>query len=145
MPPLSYDKFLYTLICSWVFCSTGLFVCTEEILPFLFLTTMALYQVLLCTRINILCFTYSCPCIPSHSVTSLPGSSVHGIFQARILEWVATSFCRGFSQPREEYDLAHQSNIHFSPQPVPSIRGLYKPLTLIHQRADKMKTTITEN
>ena len=29
---------------------------------------------------------------------SLLGSSVHGIFLARILEWVATSFCRGSSQ-----------------------------------------------
>jgi len=29
-----------------------------------------------------------------------PGSSVHGISQARILEWVAISFSRGFSQPR---------------------------------------------
>ena len=28
---------------------------------------------------------------------SLPGSSVHGIFQARVLEWVAISFSRGFS------------------------------------------------
>ena len=28
---------------------------------------------------------------------SLPGSSVHGIFQARILEWVAVSFSRGSS------------------------------------------------
>ena len=28
---------------------------------------------------------------------SLPGSSVHGIFQARILEWVAISFSRGSS------------------------------------------------
>ena len=28
---------------------------------------------------------------------SLPGSSVHGIFQARILEWVAISFFRGSS------------------------------------------------
>ena len=26
---------------------------------------------------------------------SLPGSSVHGIFQARVLEWVAISFSRG--------------------------------------------------
>ena len=33
---------------------------------------------------------------------SLPGSSVHGIFQARILEWVAISFARGFSQPRNQ-------------------------------------------
>ena len=31
----------------------------------------------------------------------LPGSSVHGIFQARILEWVAISFSRGSSQLRD--------------------------------------------
>ena len=31
---------------------------------------------------------------------SLPGSSVHGIFQARILEWVAISFSRRSSPPR---------------------------------------------
>ena len=29
----------------------------------------------------------------------LPGSSVHGILQARILEWVAIPFSRGSSQP----------------------------------------------
>ena len=32
---------------------------------------------------------------------SLPGSSVHGIFQARILEWVVISFSRGSSRPRD--------------------------------------------
>ena len=32
---------------------------------------------------------------------SLPGSSVHGILQARILEWVAMPFSRGSSQPRD--------------------------------------------
>ena len=31
---------------------------------------------------------------------SLPGSSVHGILQARILEWIATSSSRGSSNPR---------------------------------------------
>ena len=37
----------------------------------------------------------------SCSVTaySPPGSSVHGILQARILEWVAIPFSRGSSQP----------------------------------------------
>ena len=37
----------------------------------------------------------SCPtlCDPTHY--NLPGSSVHGIFQARVLEWVAISFSRG--------------------------------------------------
>ena len=32
---------------------------------------------------------------------SLPGFSVHGILQARILEWVTISFSRGSSQPRD--------------------------------------------
>ena len=31
---------------------------------------------------------------------SLPGSSIYGIFQARVLEWAAISFSRGSSQPR---------------------------------------------
>ena len=31
----------------------------------------------------------------------LPGSSLHGILQARILQWGATSFSRGSSQPRD--------------------------------------------
>ena len=33
---------------------------------------------------------------------SLPGSSVHGIFQARILEWVAISFSRRSSHPGDQ-------------------------------------------
>ena len=33
---------------------------------------------------------------------SLPGSSDHGILQARILEWVAVSFSKGSSQPRKQ-------------------------------------------
>ena len=33
---------------------------------------------------------------------SLPDSSVHGIFQARILEWVAILFYRGSSRPRDQ-------------------------------------------
>ena len=33
---------------------------------------------------------------------SPPGSSVHGIFQARILEWVAISFSRVSSRPRNQ-------------------------------------------
>ena len=35
-----------------------------------------------------------------------PGSSVHGILQARILEWVAISFSRGSSQPRNRLCLS---------------------------------------
>ena len=38
-------------------------------------------------------------CYPMDS--SLPGSAIHGIFQARILEWAAISFSRGSSQSRD--------------------------------------------
>ena len=48
---------------------------------------------------------------------SLPGSSVHGIFQARVLEWVAISSSWGSSQPRDRtwirqrlYRLSHQGS-----------------------------------
>ena len=36
---------------------------------------------------------------------SLPGASVHEIFQVRILEWVAISFSKGSSQPSDQSTL----------------------------------------
>ena len=42
-----------------------------------------------------------CPTFCDPVDCSLPGPSVLGIFQARVLEWVAISFSRGFSQPRD--------------------------------------------
>ena len=44
----------------------------------------------------------SCPTLCSPMGCSLPRSAVHGIFQARVLEWVATSFSRGSSWPRNQ-------------------------------------------
>ena len=35
------------------------------------------------------------------------GSSVHGVFQARVLEWAAISFSRGSSQPRDRTWVSH--------------------------------------
>ena len=63
----------------------------------------------------------SCPTLCNPMDCSLPGSSVHGIFQARVLEWVAISFSRGSSQPRDQtwvslivgrcfYRLSHQGS-----------------------------------
>ena len=43
----------------------------------------------------------SCPTLCDPVDYSPPDSSVHGILQARILEWVAISFSRGSSQPRD--------------------------------------------
>ena len=41
---------------------------------------------------------------------SPPGSSVRGAFQARILEWVAISFSRGSSHPRDQTKSAWQAD-----------------------------------
>ena len=49
-----------------------------------------------CVLIAQLCLTL---CDPMDC--RLPGYSVHGILRARILEWVATSFSRGSSKPRD--------------------------------------------
>ena len=45
--------------------------------------------------------TQSCLTLCDPMDSSLPGSAVHGIFQARILEWAAVSFSRGSSQTRD--------------------------------------------
>ena len=42
-----------------------------------------------------------CPTLCDPMGCSLPGSSVHGIFQAIVLEWIAISISRGSSQPRD--------------------------------------------
>ena len=43
----------------------------------------------------------SCPTLCDPMDPTPPGSSVHGIFQARILEWVAISFSRRSSRPKD--------------------------------------------
>ena len=45
---------------------------------------------------------------------SLPGSFLHGIFQARVLEWVAISFSRGSSQPSNQTWVSHIAGRHFT-------------------------------
>ena len=44
----------------------------------------------------------SCPILCNPMDCSPPGSSVHGILQARILEWIVIPFSRGISKPRDQ-------------------------------------------
>ena len=65
----------------------------------------------------ILVYTYlsqSCLTLCHPTDCSLPGSSVHGIFQARILEWVAISFSRRSSQPRDWTQVFHTVGRRFT-------------------------------
>ena len=48
---------------------------------------------------------------------SLPGSSVHGILLARILEWVAITFSRESSQPRDQTQVSCIADGFFTSKP----------------------------
>ena len=51
--------------------------------------------------------TQLCPTLCDPMDCSLPGSSIRGILQARVLEWVAISFSRRSSQPRDRTRVSH--------------------------------------
>ena len=87
--------------------------------------------------------TQSCPTLCDPMDCSLPGSSIPGILQAGILEWVAISFSRISSQPRDWtwvsriYHLSHQGSPRRSNQsilieinPEYSLEGLMLKLKL---------------
>ena len=59
--------------------------------------------------------TQSCPTLCDPMDYS-PQGSVHGILQARKLEWVAIPFSRGSSQPRDQI----QDSLHWQADSLPS-------------------------
>ena len=54
-------------------------------------------------------FLQSCPTLCDPMDCSPPGSSVHGILQARILEWVAMPSSRGYSPARDRIQVSCSS------------------------------------
>ena len=51
-------------------------------------------------------------CDPMDS--KLPGSFIHGVFQARVLEWIAVSFSRGSSRPRDRTQVSRVAGRRFT-------------------------------
>ena len=56
----------------------------------------------------------SCPTLFDPMDYSIPGSSIHGIFQARILAWVAFPFSKRSSQPRNQTQVSHTAGRFFT-------------------------------
>ena len=61
--------------------------------------SLSLLCVCVCVCLHLV--SKSCPTLCDPMDCNLPGSSIHGIFQARILRWVAISFSRASSAPRD--------------------------------------------
>ena len=58
-------------------------------------------------KLTVSSITQSCPTLCDSMDYSLPGSSIHGIFQAIVLEQVAISFSKGSSWPRDRTRVSH--------------------------------------
>jgi len=56
----------------------------------------------------------SCPTLGNPMDYKPPGSSVHGILQERILEWVAIPSSRGSSQPRNQIHVSSITGVFFT-------------------------------
>ena len=65
---------------------------------------------------------------------SPPSSPVHGIFQARILEWVAMPACRGSSRPRDQTHISCGSCIAGRYSTYHSGPGEAREQPKLHQR-----------
>ena len=80
-----------------------------------------------------------CPTLCDPMNCSPPDSSVHGILQARILEWIATLFSRGSSQPRDRTLVSYTAGRFFTiwatqkKKKPPRVTGIYH-LSLRHSK-----------
>ena len=73
----------------------------------LLLSCMSSFCILELARYQIHELAQSCLILRDSMNCSLSGSSIHGISQARILEWVAISFSRGSSRPGDRTQISH--------------------------------------
>ena len=65
-------------------------------------------------QINIVKVAQSCPTLCNPMDCSLLGISVHGILQAKIMEWAAISFSKGSSQPRDQPQVSSSAGVFFT-------------------------------
>ena len=85
-----------------------------------------------------------CPNLCNHVDRSPPGSSVHGILQAKVLEWVAISFSRGSSQPRDRTRVSHIAGrcfILWAAREAPNWNAREYQIAKTHT----METTVTQD
>ena len=88
----NFESYFRINVSHWVVCIKGWQGC-----PFLFVSV-----------------TQSCLTLCDPMDCSQPGSSVHGILQARILEWVAIPFSRGSSWPKDRTQVSHNPGRFFT-------------------------------
>ena len=75
---------------------------------------------------------------------SLPGSSIHGIFQARVLEWVAISFSRRSSQSKDWTQVSHIVGRRFTIRATREHTEANNTITVIKNTLEGINSRISE-
>ena len=70
---------------------------------------------------------------------SLPGSSVHGIFQAIVLEWIAISFARGSSQPRNQTRVSCIVDRRFTVWATREARSFFGSINILFMKTPEIR------
>ena len=88
----------------------------------------------------------SCRTFCSPLKCSPPRSSVHGILQARILEWVAISFSQGSSRPRDWTQIPHfagrRFNLWATREALPNTDTWFLPLPLLTEKLGNVRALV---
>ena len=76
-----------------------------------------------------------------HGQLPAPGSSVHGIFEGRVLECVAISFSREFSRHRDQTQVSHIVDRRFT---IWATREVPQGLALTNSNGDSTEREVAE-
>ena len=119
---LNVFKYSYFLICKTIFFMKAKIAILSRVVIY---HKKESYKVLV---------TWACPTLCDPMDCSLPSSSVHGILQARILEWVVIPFSRGSSWPRDWTWVFHIISRFFT---IWATRGAIYPINKKSERVGK--------
>ena len=98
-----------------------------------FLSSLHILEIqplIMCIKVKVKCLLLSHVWLGKPMNCSLPGSSVHGILQAKILKWLAIPFSRGSSRPRDWTQFSCIAGRFFTAwdtrKPLSNDAGIYK-------------------
>ena len=102
LSPKLFLSIIIRILCISIYNPCWIKMCS----PFIYLLEIIIYTKNICLAWYLVhvcgLVAHSCPTLCDPMDCSPPGSSVHDILQARVLEWIAISFSRGSSLPRDQ-------------------------------------------
>ena len=135
-PPALYLYLLQNIFLLWTLMSSLVLIC---VLPTSLVNKRITVSPRTCLLLHTLCGWGHCR-VPLlwHMDCSPPGSSVHGISQTRVLEWVDISFSSGSSQPRDQTHISFLAGGFFTTEPP----GIFTLITYFYSKVAKYMSDI---